>query len=85
MENVSVQDCKVISISGDKASFIVTIGSSIVFISSDAYHHSGKVTSILPNGFYMKDKKCGTCFIEWNDIVDIMKVNNGSLLKFLQN
>jgi len=85
MKNVSVQDCKVISLSGDKASFIITIGSSIIFISRDAYHHSGKITSVLNEGFYMKDKKCGTCFIQWNDIIDIMKVSNGNLLKFLQN
>ena len=82
MKNISVQDCKVISLQEEEKSFIITIGSEIIFINNNAYKHSGKITSILPNGFYVEDNME---FVQWDQIADIVAVNNGVLLNNLIN
>lgn len=84
MSNISIQDCKIITIPEEEKSFIITIGSEISFINNNAFKHSGGITSILPNGFYMEDRKEGTCFVLWDQIVDISSVDNGDLLIFIE-
>lgn len=80
MRKVPVQDCKIITIPEDNKSFIIFIGADIVFMNNYAYRHSGKITSIVPDGFYLN----GGEFVQWDKIADIISVDTGNVLENLQ-
>jgi len=85
MQNITLRDCKIVTIPEENKSFIVFIGAEITFINSNAYKHSGMITSIVPEGlFYTESEENGTGFIEWNRISDILSVDVGNVLNFLK-
>jgi len=85
MENVIMRDCRIITIPEENKSFIIFIGAEITFINSNAYKHSGMITSIIPEGlFYTENEENGTGFIEWSRISDILSVDTGNVLDFLK-
>jgi len=83
MRNILIQDCKIISVPEEDKSFIITIGTNIIFMNQNAYTHSGKITSMMVEGFYMNEED-EVVFVQWNNIADILTVNNGDLLNFLE-
>ena len=83
MNNILIQDCKIISVPEEDKSFIITIGAIIIFMNQNAYTHSGKITSMMVEWFYMNEED-EVVFVQWNNIADILTVNNGDLLNFLE-
>lgn len=79
-KNVTVRDCKIITIKEENESHIIFIGAYIKFINNNAYMKSGRITSMIGDGFYL-DGDGG--FINWDQIVDIKSVDTGIVLNNL--
>jgi len=80
MENVIMRDCRIITVPEENKSFIIFIGVDIKFINNNAYMVSGKITSIVPEGFYLDNEE----FFSWSQIIDIESVDTGNVLDFLK-
>ena len=80
METVIMRDCRIVTVPEENKSFIIFIGADIKFINNNAYMVSGKITSIMPEGFYLDSGD----FFNWSQIVDIESVDTGNVLDFLK-
>jgi len=77
MEKITVRDCKLVTITAKNSSFIIFIGAEIKFLNNNAHLKSGKITSMLTEGFYLDNEDC---LITWDQISDIEEVDTEGIL-----
>jgi len=77
MSAITIRDCKLITITEENNSFIIFIGASIKFMNNNAYMKSGKITSMITEGFYLDGEDY---LITWDKISDIVEVDTEDVL-----
>lgn len=81
MNTLTMRVCIIVTVNQKNKSFIIFIGSDISFRYENNDLKFGKITSIIPGGFYLNNDNT---FFNWDKVIDIESVNTGNVLDFLK-